>query len=332
MVIFREWFAGSARLSKAMQAAMVAIAKRRGTDATAAWQKVARPRDILYDAKYMDLRVKENVGRAKKEMKDRLVFYEHFAPPCTTSSPANTRHRARTKLEPAGTQARAPEPYDQKVDDDTWAMLVACKLARIKHEVGDAFSVEHIWPTPMVEFNWWREFLALPGIFIVTFDNCGYGEPVRHRQMIITNQVWLCVLSRDCPGQEYHLHASIGFDKEVRTKDLAPYSEGLVARWSRALADFIEDPKRLCCPACSDEAGRRNWPGPARERRRAASVLVVEGAKLMAARYAIPGSLTDQSRQPPITSGGSAGPSFLVLSRAGISGEGPVGPTVEWTG
>ena len=25
-----------------------------------------------------------------------------------------------------GCQARAPEPYDQKVDDDTWSMMVAC--------------------------------------------------------------------------------------------------------------------------------------------------------------------------------------------------------------
>ena len=64
--IFREWFAGSARLTKAMQVAMVAIARRRGTDARAAWQKVARPRDILYDAKYMDLRVKGECGAGEE--------------------------------------------------------------------------------------------------------------------------------------------------------------------------------------------------------------------------------------------------------------------------
>ena len=187
-------------MTEAMRRSMVAIARRQGTDPQEAWRKVAPPRDILYDKKYMDLRIKENVGRAKKEMKDRKVFYEHFSPPCTTSSPANTRHRVRTKLEPAGTQARPPEPYDQKVDDDTWSMLVAVKLARIKHEVGDAFSVEHIYPTPMLELHWWREFLALPGIFIVVFDNCGYGEPVRHRQMIVTNQVWLLRAQPRLPG------------------------------------------------------------------------------------------------------------------------------------
>ena len=58
----------------------------------------------------------------------------------------------------------------------------------MKHEVGDAFSVEHMWPTPMLDFVCWSEFLALPGIYIVTFDNCGYGSPVRHRQMLVTNQ------------------------------------------------------------------------------------------------------------------------------------------------
>ena len=154
--------------------------------------------------------------------------------------------------------------------------------------------------------------------------------------MIVTNQVWLCVLSRDCPGQADHLHASIGFDKEVQTKDLAPFSGGLVRRWSRALADFIADPKKLCCPACADEAGRRNWPGPARERRRAASALVVEGAKLIAARDVIPGSLPVMSGVAPGRSPTAleekAGQSFLALAGAEISREGPAGSTLGWPG
>ena len=45
--IFREWFAGSARLSQAMRTAMVAIAHRQGTDVETARKKVHRPRDIL---------------------------------------------------------------------------------------------------------------------------------------------------------------------------------------------------------------------------------------------------------------------------------------------
>ena len=34
------------------------------------------------------------------------------------------------------------------VKDDTCLLEVSCKLAKIKHEVGDAFSVDHIFPSP----------------------------------------------------------------------------------------------------------------------------------------------------------------------------------------
>ena len=78
-------------------------------------------------------------------------------------SQANRIYRVRSKLEPAGKQECPPEPYDQKVDDDTWPRVIACTLARTKHEVGDAFSVEHIWPTPMVDLQCGRELFALHG-------------------------------------------------------------------------------------------------------------------------------------------------------------------------
>ena len=58
--------------------------------------------------------------------------------------------------------------------------------------------------------------------------------------MLVTSQVWLMELSRDCPGPKYHQHAEIGFDKEVRTADLAMYTSGLVKVWAAALVEFLE--------------------------------------------------------------------------------------------
>ena len=51
--------------------------------------------------------------------------------------------------------------------------------------------------------------------------------------MLVTNQAWLMELSRDCPGPKYHKHAEIGFDKEVKTRDLARYAPGLLTKWVR---------------------------------------------------------------------------------------------------
>ena len=63
-------------------------------------------------------------------------------------SEARTEHRARTALEPAGKQGLAT-PCDAKIDyeNDIWCMVVHAKLSHNKHEVGDACSTDHIWPT-----------------------------------------------------------------------------------------------------------------------------------------------------------------------------------------
>ena len=59
-------------------------------------------------------------------------------------------------------------------------------LCIIKHSIGDAFSIEHIYPTLLLEFECTKSLLAMPGVFVLTFDNCEYGETYRHRQCLIT--------------------------------------------------------------------------------------------------------------------------------------------------
>ena len=38
----------------------------------------------------------------------------------------------------------------------------------------------------------------MPGVFVLTWDNCMYGEQYVHRQCYITNMWFLAGLSRDC--------------------------------------------------------------------------------------------------------------------------------------
>jgi hypothetical protein len=61
------------------------------------------------------------------------------------------------------------------VTDSKLAVRVAA-LCKIHHAVGDAFSVEHVFPTPMLQFQSYQELLNMPGVFVFTWDNCRFGE------------------------------------------------------------------------------------------------------------------------------------------------------------
>ena len=52
----------------------------------------------------------------------------------------------------------------------------------IHHAVGDAFSLEHIYLVLVMEFAELKELLAMPGVYVLIWDNCAFGEEYRHRQ------------------------------------------------------------------------------------------------------------------------------------------------------
>ncbi len=139
-------------------------------------------------------------------------------------------------------------------DNVMWLRTIA--LCKIHHAVGDAFSIEHIFPTLALEFEETKELMALPGVFLITFDNCVYGEIYRHRQCLITNQTWLAWLSRDCPGLSVdHAHAMIS-DDGIPTKNVSPYAWQLVRHWAKLFKQFISSPQKLLCPFCAQVAGQ----------------------------------------------------------------------------
>ena len=133
------------------------------------------------------------------------------------------------------------------------------RLCAIKHMCGDWFSIEHIYPSTLLEQDSYKELLAMPGVYMFTFDNCEYGEEYRHRQCLITNQPWLAELSRDC--QRDHAHKLVtqhakgqkaGVDY-VPAHAVSPFSERLCTKWAELYQRGIEGPSAQCCPFCADE-------------------------------------------------------------------------------
>ena len=76
--------------------------------------------------------------------------------------------------------------------DEHWMQDKIAKACRMNHEVGDGFSVEQRWPTPMLDSAMWKDIVTLPGIYVITWTEAAYegrGEP--DQRCLVTNQSWL---------------------------------------------------------------------------------------------------------------------------------------------
>ena len=215
---------------------------------------VAPPEDILYHPSHdmLDDKVYE---RKKREAKDRVCFANHYAPRCATFTYAQAQYQQRSMQSPYGDPDKKGPLRESVVTDSKLAARVAA-LCKIHHQVGDAFSIEHVWPTPMLQFESYLELTNMPGVFVFTWDNCQFDEPYRHTQVSIMNQPHLAVLARDCdntPTKRTHDHLTIGFDKDIKTEDVAAYSWGWCREYSKAFRDLSLRLMRTC--ACT--ASRR---------------------------------------------------------------------------
>ena len=124
------------------------------------------------------------------------------------------------------------------VEEDSKQAVIVGRLCTLHHEVGDAFTVEHVWPSPMLQFETWQRLLNMPGVFVLTWDNCRYGEQYLHRQLLVTNLPCLAALAKDCVGG--HAHLTIGFGTIS------------VFEWISAL--WISGTASKCCAVC------KTWP------------------------------------------------------------------------
>ena len=87
--------------------------------------------------------------------------------------------------EPAGKQGLVT-PYDPKIEyeNDTWCMVVHAKWSHNTHEVGDACSTDHIWPTHGRASASEALLTLTASISSFTDDRC-FGEPVWRLQCLI---------------------------------------------------------------------------------------------------------------------------------------------------
>ena len=142
-------------------------------------QRVAPPEDKLYGDWY-DLMNDAVFNRKKKEAKDRKVFANHYAPTCRTFSAAQAQHQQRSMQSPYGDYDKVKGPIRDSVVEDSKLAVRVIALCKIHHALGDAFSIEHCWPTAMLQFASMQELLKMPGVFVLTWDNCEFGEQYRH--------------------------------------------------------------------------------------------------------------------------------------------------------
>ena len=108
-------------------------------------KRVAEPRDNKYSANH-DISDKKVYEWWKKEAKARSTYYNHYSPCCKSFSAALRGLRERSKDAPYGIGAR------EGVMDDNDMFIRSVRLCMIHHAVGDAFSLEHIYPTLAMEF------------------------------------------------------------------------------------------------------------------------------------------------------------------------------------
>ena len=103
---------------------------------------------MLYDPRTHDRLDKAVYAEKKKRAKSRECFYNHYSPVCTTFIFAQAQNQERSMSAPYGDGTQT-----QRVEKDSVIATRVCALARTHHEVGDAFTMEHIYRSIMLRFH-----------------------------------------------------------------------------------------------------------------------------------------------------------------------------------
>ena len=110
---------------------------------------MAPPEDLLYSPAH-DILNDRVYERKKKEAKGRVCFANHYAPRCPTFTYAQAQYQQRSMDAPYGDPAK--EWIREAVVTESKLAVRVAALCKIHHAVGDAFSIEHVFPTPMLQF------------------------------------------------------------------------------------------------------------------------------------------------------------------------------------
>ena len=135
-------------------------------------------------------------------------------------------------------------------DNVMWLRSVA--LCEIHHAVGDFFTIEHIYPSYVLELDRTKALLELPGVWLLTWDNCAYGGTYRRRQFLITNLPCLVQLSRDCPGVTVTRKHAMLSGSGIKTSLVSAFAWQLVEHWAALYSGFVKSPSaRTVCTLCT---------------------------------------------------------------------------------
>jgi hypothetical protein len=202
--LFKEHFAGSEQITKAMRHALKT--------------KVAVAGDIC-KGKEHDLLDKNVYQRMKSSVKARDTMYEHFAPPCTDFNVAR-RPAVRSKEYPRGLV------QTDHILDNTTLALRSLSFCELRHHPGNYFIFEYPKGSLVTEFKQFKSLRETPGVYVLSFDNGakGYDEECKKITMLLTNCSWLHPLAKDCPGvAEVHRHTPLRFE-DIPPSKVSSYS------------------------------------------------------------------------------------------------------------
>ena len=200
----------------------------------------------------------------------RKIFYVHGAPPSGTAS-RYAKTPLRSEQRPQGMQTLA-EIDRLKV---TKANQIYEKLTQFLtkcHQHGILWSVENPTTSLMWLTVWFRELLALRGVFEVRFDECMHGGSRNRACSWWTNVDELRVLQSRCDKK--HKHASWGPQRErripgVRAPPGSTYPELLCKRVADAIVKTAQRLGVHLTPPSVSESGSDMTKQQAAERRAA---------------------------------------------------------------
>ena len=177
---------------------------------------------------------------AKTRLKDRGCLYENWTLldlKITTAQQGN-----------APTDEHGGVRFSVADDDGMKLARHVCTLARMKHEVGDLFSVMVVGETDVLLTPFYQELAGMPGCYTQDFRLKSGGpfgvEDRRPRYVILTNCTWMLPLQSREFGPDLDCFGS-SRGAALKTPDhrqLRRFEESLARCIARLFVRFVEKP------------------------------------------------------------------------------------------
>ena len=118
-------------------------------------------------------------------------------------------------------------------------------LCGVKHAIGDFFTIDLTWPSPIHDHASFLELANQPGVYQVTMDTKtgpqSPGTPGEEaplfRHMILTNIPWMWQLSRDIGTAAYA--PTFSWDWKKQPMRVPMYGPEFTRKYADAVAEFV---------------------------------------------------------------------------------------------